>query len=149
MALTPTSTSQKGLHIPSSSPCMFFQCLTIVSVGDGHMQGGCVIFPRLGGRNLGSCCRDHPPLQLLHTSAPRWWPLHVFWETLHNLQLRPLALFSTLTEGLSWNKNTVQLFGSRFQEMNLFVNPRLSGQAAKIMNSFTVENKIKEQKYRQ
>lgn len=33
--------------------------------------------------------------------------------------------------------------------MNTFVDPRLSGQTAKIMNTFTVENKIKEQKYRQ
>lgn len=85
-----------------------------------------------------------------HTSATRHSNTFAcVLERLDNLQLRPFALFSELTEGLSRNKNAVQLFGSRFQEMNTFVDPRLSGQTAKIMISFTVENKIKEQKYRQ
>lgn len=127
---------------------------TAVSVADGHEQGGCE-------------CHLPPapePGQLLQVPPTIAAPVHAvghlsatqhsttfacFLGRLDNLQLRPLALFSKLTEGLTHNKNTVQLFDSMFQEMNTFVDPRLSGQTAKIMISFTVENKIKEQKYRQ
>lgn len=63
-------------------------------------------------------------------------PFLAFWDGLYNVQLRPIALFSKLKVGLSCNKKPVQLFSSRFQETNTSVDPRLSGQTAKIMNSF-------------
>lgn len=164
MALTPTCTSAKGTahsQFQTRHVQLFFQCPAGCqhrSVCRGCTRAGWLWVPpppAPGCRSLGSCCRYHPPQQLLHvlriTPVPRGIPppLLAFWERLYNSQLRPLALFSKLTEGLSGSKSTVQLFGSRFQEMNTFVDPRLSGQTAKIMNTFTVENKIKEQKYTQ
>lgn len=89
------------------------------------------------------------PIQAVYCASTTQ-PRHIrscllaFWDGLYMVQLRPVALFSKLWVGLSYNKKPVQLFGSRFQETNTSVDPRLSGQTAKIINSFYIENKRKE-----
>ena len=96
-------------------------------------------------RSAGSCSRfpsvttaPADTADWASTTKPRYVrsPLLTFWDGLYNIRLRPIALFSKLRVGLSRSKKPVQLFGSRFQETNTSVHPRLSGQTAKNMNSF-------------